>query len=374
MNIMMVVNDTTFAYNLRREILSQLVQDGHTVTLMCQVLSFRESLEELGVKIIDVKSNRRGTNPFADIQLFLTYFSHLRKERPDVFLGNNIKPNVYAGIACRLLKIHRICNVTGLGTALEQPGPLQMITSLLYKLGTWNADCILFQNAENEQFFRDRKMISPKSRTVLLPGSGVNLDSYPVYPYPSGKTTNFLFVSRILKEKGIDLYLAAAKDIRNRYPDTQFHICGGCDDNRYIDVLKKAGDTGDIIYHGEQENMAHYFKMAHCIVHPSYYPEGMSNVLLEAASSARPVVATDRSGCRETVTNGISGLIVPIKDEKALICAIEHFLQLPWERRREMGLAGRKKMENEFDRKIVVKLVVEEIQHCISSDRTAATV
>ena len=366
MNIMMVVNDTTFTYNLRREVLDQLIRDGHKVTLMCQVLSFRDELEQMGVRIIDVQNNRRGTNPFADVKLFLTYFSHLRKERPDVILGNNIKPNAYAGLACRILKIRRICNITGLGTAVEQPGLLQKLTVLLYKTGTWKADCILFQNTENQKFFQEHKMLSPKSRTVLLPGSGVNLNAHPTYTYPSDETINFLFIARILKEKGIDLYLAAAKEIRKRYPKAKFHICGKCDDEAYMDVLNEAAAAGDVIYHGEQKNMEHYFEMTHCVVHPSYYPEGMSNVLLEAAASGRPVVATDRSGCREPVDDGVSGFVIPIKDEKALIGALERFIQMPWEAKRDMGLAGRRKMENEFDRNIVVKTVVEEIQKCVN--------
>lgn len=368
MNIMMVVNDTTSAYHLRREILEQLIHDGHKVTLMCQVLSFREDLEKIGVRIIDVKNNRRGTNPFADLKLFLTYFSHLRKERPDVILGNNIKPNAYAGLACRILKIRRICNITGLGTAVEQPGLLQKLTVFLYKIGTWKADCILFQNTENKKFFQEHKMLSLKSRTVLLPGSGVNLEAHPTYAYPSDEAINFLFIARILKEKGIDLYLAAAKAIRSRYPKAQFHICGTCDDQAYMDVLKEAGAAGDVVYHGEQKNMEKFFEMAHCVVHPSYYPEGMSNVLLEAAASGRPVVATNRSGCRETVDDGISGFVIPIKDEKALIDALERFIQMPWEAKREMGLAGRRKMEREFDRNIVVRMVVDEIQKCAESE------
>lgn len=371
MHVMMVVNDTTFAYNLRREILAQLVRDGHRVSVLCQVLSFREELEGMGVKLIHVKNNRRGTNPLADLKLFATYFRHLRKERPDLILGNNIKPNAYAGLACRLLKIRRICNITGLGTALEQPGPLQKVTGILYKLGTWNAECIFFQNMENEAFFREHKMLSPKSRVVLLPGSGVNLETHPAYPYPETEETDFLYIARILKEKGIDQYLAAAKEIRSRYPQTRFHICGMCDDDAYLEILKKAEADGEVIYHGEQKNMELFFRTAHCVVHPSYYPEGMSNVLLEAAASARPVIATDRSGCRETVDDGISGFVIPIKDEKALIEALECFMGMTWEARRDMGLAGRKKVEREFDRKIVVKMVVDEVNRCFAEEQQA---
>ena len=369
MHVMMVVNNTTFTYNLRRELLERLVRDGHQVSVLCPVISFQKELEDIGVRLIDVKYNRRGTNPLADLKLFGTYFRYLRKERPDLILGNNIKPNAYAGLACRLLKIRRICNITGLGTALEQPGPLQKITGILYKLGTWNAECILFQNTENEAFFREHKMLSSKSRVVLLPGSGVNLQAHPAFPYPEEEETHFLFIARILKEKGIDQYLAAAREIRRRYPMTRFHICGLCDDAAYLEILKKAEADGTIIYHGEQKDMEPFFQMAHCVVHPSYYPEGMSNVLLEAAASARPVIATDRSGCRETVDDGTSGFVIPIQDEKALIDALERFMGMTWEARRDMGLAGRKKVEKEFDRNIVVNMVVDEVNRCFSGEQ-----
>ena len=361
MHVMMIVNDTTFTYNLRKEVLEQLIRDGHRVTVMSQVLYFREELEALGCGIIDVETSRRGTDPLADLKLFRQYCHHLRKERPDVVLSNNIKPNIYGGLACRLLGIRYFPNITGLGTAVEIPGKLQALTTRLYKWGVAGAQCVFFQNSENEQFFRERRLLSQKSRTVLLPGSGVSLEKYPAQPYPQGDTVHFLYIARVMKEKGIDLYLACARAIHARYPNTLFHICGMCDDEAYLDVLKQAEESGCIRYHGQQKDMGPFFAMAHCIVHPSYYPEGMSNVLLEAAASARPIVATDRSGCRETVDDGKTGFVVPVRDEAALIAAVDQFMQMSWDERREMGLAGRTKMEKEFDRRIVVKMVMDEV-------------
>ena len=362
MHVMMLVNDTTFTYNLRREVLERLIRDGHRVTVMCQVLDFQGELEEMGCEIIDAATPRRGTSPLADIQLFRQYYHQLKKLRPDIVLSNNIKPNAYGGMACRLLGIRYMPNITGLGTAVEIPGKLQMLTTRLYKWGVAGAECVFFQNSENEQFFRERKMLSKKSRTVLLPGSGVSLEKHKAKPYTPSETVNFLYIARVMKEKGIDLYLACAKAIHERYPNTLFHICGMCDDPAYLDILKQAEEAGYIKYHGQQKDMVPFFTMAHCIVHPSYYPEGMSNVLLEAAASARPIVATDRSGCRETVDDGKTGFVVPIKDEAALIAAVDKFMQMTWDERREMGLAGRRKMEKEFDRQIVVKMVVDEVQ------------
>lgn len=357
MHIMMVVNDSTFAYNLRKEILEMCISNGHTTALVCEVLAFEKELKDLGCSIIHVSNNRRGTNPFADLKLAYTYFRILKKELPDIVLTNNIKPNVYAGIACRLLGIRRVCNITGLGTAVEQPGLLQKIAIFLYRLGVWNAHCILFQNRENEDFFQEHHLISPKSQVVMLPGSGVNLEKFSVLPYPEGEKIHFLFAARIMKEKGIDLFLAAAEKYHSE--SVVFDICGACDDVRYQEILQKAHDAGIVNYHGQQKFMRPFYQKCSCFLFPSYYPEGMSNVLLEAAACGRPAIAADRSGCRETVDDGATGYIVPVNDEAAVLYAVEKFLNLTWEQRRNMGLAARAKVEKEFDREIVVKQYIE---------------
>ena len=359
--IMLLANDTTYAYNLRREVIQKLVEENFDVAVVCAPRLLQEELKALGCRVISVETGRKGTNPFADLTLFAKYLKILHQEKPDAVLSYNIKPNVYGGMACQMLGIRYMPNITGLGTAVETPGKLQMLTTRLYKMGVAGAECVFFQNSENEKFFRDRKMLNRKSKTVLLPGSGVSLEKHQAKPYPQGDTVNFLYIARMMKEKGIDLYLAAAREIHDRYPNTMFHICGGCDDPKYLEIVKEAEANGYIRYHGEQEDMIPFFEMAHCIVHPSYYPEGMSNVLLEAAASARPIIATDRSGCRETVDADVTGYVIPVKDEAALVTAIDKFLNLSWEEQRDMGLAGRAKMEKEFDRKIVVKMVLDEL-------------
>lgn len=285
----------------------------------------------------------------------------LRKINPDVVFTNNIKPNVYAGIACRVLGIQYIPNITGLGTPVENPGKLQFLATRLYKYGVAGADTIFFQNDENVRFFEQHHIMPKNSHVCLLPGSGVNLQAYPELPYSPGDVVHFLFVARLLKEKGIELYLSAAKRVAQNHPNVMFHICGGCDDPKYYERIKEAENAGYLQYHGEQKDMRPYFQMAHCVVHPSYYPEGMSNVLLEAAASGRPVIATDRSGCRETVDAGKSGYLIPIKDEEALVAALEDFLGLTWEEREALGHAGRIKMEHEFDRQMVVQTYMDAL-------------
>lgn len=360
--VVMLINDTTYAYNLRGAVIERLIREDFEVVVVGQLLKHQDKLKAMGTRLIDVETGRHGTNPFADFKLMQTYKSILKAEEPSVVLTYNIKPNVYGGMACQQLKIPYLPNVTGLGKPVENPGPLQALTTRLYKMGVAGASCIFFQNSENQCFFETHNMMPKHAKVCLLPGSGVDLKNHPAFPYPEGDTIHFQFTSRILKEKGIDLYLTAAKQIHTEYPNTIFHICGGCDDPAYENTLKQVQDDGYIVYHGQQKDMTPFLKQAACIVHPSYYPEGMSNVLLEGAASARPIIATDRAGCRETVEDGVTGFLIPIKDEEALVQALGKFMQMTPEERKAMGLAGRAKMEREFDRNIVVKAYLEEIQ------------
>ena len=364
MKITLIANDTTYIYNLRREVLARLIGDGHQLTVISRCLAHKEELESMGCKLIDTPIGRRGVNPLEDLKLMWQFLRILKREKPDVVFTYNIKPNVYAGMACQLLRLTYAPNITGLGTAVEFPGMMQQLTTRLYKCGVAGASAIFFQNQENQEFFAQRNMMPKKAKVWLLPGSGVNLESHPELPYTPGEVVHFLYVARLLKEKGIELYLSAAGRIAQRHSNVMFHICGGCDNPKYLELVREAEAAGYIQYHGEQKDMLPYFRMAHCVVHPSYYPEGMSNVLLEASASGRPIIATDRSGCRETVDPGRSGYLIPTRDEDALVQALEDFLSLSWEERMKLGQAGRKKMEREFDRQIVVQKYVEALADC----------
>ncbi len=367
MKIALITNDTRFAYNLRREILFAMASKGHEVFLIADNIGYEEELKNHGIKLVDLKVDRRGRNPFSDMGLFFRLWKILCKLRPQIVFTNNAKPNIYGGIACQLLRIRYVPNVTGLGTPLEQPGKLQKLTAFLYKTGVRKASAIFFQNQENFSFFEQRHMLPSKAKVIMLTGSGVNLDARLVLPYPSDPPVIFLFAARIMKEKGIDVFLDIAKHFRGLRKDVAFEICGQCDDPKYLRVLEELQKDGIVTYHGLQNDLTPFYQKCSCFLYPSYYPEGMSNVLLEAAASGRPVIACDRSGCRETVNNGVSGYVVPPNDSEGMIQTVESFLSLTIEERCQMGLAGRKKMEDEFDRKRVVseylKMLEDEELH-----------
>ncbi len=355
--VLIISNVTGGLYSFRKELIEQLAKDNRVV-ILSSFSGREEELRAFGCELIETKFNRHGKNPLQELKLISLYKKYIREIKPDIVLTYTIKPNIYGGMACADLKIPYVANITGLGTAVENPGPMQKLTITLYRIGLRKAQKVFFQNEENRRFMLKHKII--KSNYDLIPGSGVNLEQYNVLDYPDDDTVNFTFIARIMKEKGIDQYLDAAKYIKNKYPNTQFHVCGNCE-QAYESTLKELNDNGTIIYHGRIKDIAGMHKISSCTIHPTYYPEGMSNVLLESCACGRPIITTDRAGCREIVDDGVNGYVVRQKDSQDLIEKVEKFLKLSVDERKAMGLAGRAKVEKEFDRKIVIHKYLEEV-------------
>lgn len=359
MKVMIFANNDIGLYKFRKELIQELVK-ANEVFMCLPNGDFIKDLQSLGANFIPCELlDRHGTNPIKDLKLISWYKSILKKYKPDIAFTYTIKPNVYAGMACASLNVPYVANVTGLGTAVESPGLMQFVTVNLYRYGLRKAQKVFFQNTENRDFMVNRGVV--KGEYDVLPGSGVNLNNYTVSEYPNGETVDFVFVSRIMKEKGIDQYLDAAKEIRKRHPETRFHICGFCE-QAYEEELQRLNEDGTIIYHGLVKDMAAIYRQMSCTIHPTYYPEGLSNVLLESAASGRPIITTDRSGCREVVDDDVNGYVVKQQDSQDLIEKIEMFMSLSVDERKAMGLAGRTKVEREFDRQIVIRKYLNEVE------------
>lgn len=359
MKILILANNDGGLYNFRRELLEVLTKE-HEVYICLPDGTYINDLKAMGCKHIACELDRHGTNPVKELKLISFYKKTVKKIQPDIVFTYTIKPNAYGGMACAALRVPYVVNVTGLGTAIENPGLMQKVSLTLYKFGLRKAKKVFFQNAENQNFMLAKGVV--KGPYDLLPGSGVNVNRFTVQEYPDRETVDFVFVARVMKEKGIDQYLEAAKTIKQKYPNTRFHICGALEQN-YADVLKQAQDAGIIIYHGMVKDMLSIYRESSCTVHPTYYPEGLSNVLLESAACGRPIITTNRAGCREVIDNGTNGYVVQQKNADDLIEKIEQFLALSWEQRRVMGLAGRAKVEKEFDRQIVVDKYLKELEN-----------
>ncbi len=348
-------------YSFRKEVLLALKNAGNEVIIGAPYDEKTYLFIEQKFKLINIQFNRRGMNPLKDVALMIKYAKILRKTKTDLVLSYTIKPNLYGGMASHLCGVPQIANITGLGSAVEKPGWLQHLTILLYKIGLRNTKTVFFQNKANKFFCEQHKMTRGKVR--VIPGSGVNLQHHYQQEYPaSDEAIRFIFISRLLREKGIDEYLAAAKMIKKKYPNTEFHILGRCEED-YKDLINQLQEENIIIYHGVQIDVRPFIGKCHCTIHPSFYPEGMSNVLLESCAAGRPIITTDRPGCGEIVDEGINGFVVKQQDALDLVNKIEQFISLPYEKKKNMGLASRHKVEHEFDRQIVVDAYLQEVNN-----------
>lgn len=313
--------------------------------------------EEIGCHIIKTKFNRRGVNPLADFKLMLQYRKIIRVLKPIAVLSYTIKPNVYGGIACRLTGTPLIANVTGLGDAVENGGWLQKLTVALYRFGIGKAKQVFFQNVTNRNFCLEHGIAN--ERAVVLPGSGVNLEHHICQEYPADGVIKFLYIARLQKDKGTGEYFEMAKMVKEKYPRAEFQVLGW-KEGEYQDKLEKLVANGTINYLGTTTDVRPYLKDVHCTIMPSYH-EGMSNVNLESAANGRPVITTDVPGCRETVDDGLTGFLVEPRSAKSLTDAVERFIKLPYTQKVLMGQEGRKKVEREFDRQIVVDAYMKAI-------------
>ncbi|MCM3356558.1 glycosyltransferase family 4 protein [Psychrobacillus sp. MER TA 171] len=358
--VLILVNHDIVIYNFRKELVERLISEGAEVYISSPYGERIKELISMGCQYQEINLDRHGTNIINELKLIKLYKDLVKRVNPDVVLTYTIKPNIYGGIACKSQGVPYIANITGLGTAVEKKGILQKIIILLYRHSFKKVQTVFFQNKENNQFFEDNKIALGKHK--LIPGSGVNLNDFCLLTYPPEENIEFLFISRIMKEKGIDQYLEAAQNIRSKYPNTKFHICGFCEE-AYEEVLEELQKKDVIKYHGMLRNVKEILSKTHCTVHPSYYPEGISNVLLESASSGRPIITTNRSGCKEVVEEGVNGFLVEPKNGKDLTEKLITFIEMKYDEKRDMGLNGRQKVEREFNRNIVVEEYLKEIKN-----------
>ncbi|EMF0589814.1 glycosyltransferase family 4 protein, partial [Enterococcus faecium] len=350
--VVFIVNHDIVIYNFRKEIVEALIEKGYEVIIVSPFGERIPLLEELGCKFIEVEVDRHGMNPFKEFTLIKHYKDILTKINPLVVLTFTIKPNIYGGLASAKLNIPYISNITGLGTALEKNSLTSKILVLLYKISFRRINSIFFQNNENLEFFK-KKRIAKENKYNLLPGSGVNLNYFKLLPYPKSDVIKFVFISRLMKEKGIEQYLEAAEIIKKEYPNTEFHICGFAEQD-YEKKLTSLQKSGIIIYHGMVIDIRKLLIDMHCTIHPSYYPEGISNVLLESASSGRPLITTNHVGCREVINKNKNGYLFQPKNTDDLVIQIKKFLDLSYEEKRDMGKESRKYVSERFSRDIVI--------------------
>ena len=357
--IAILANHSGGLYDFRKDLIAELKKHAN-VTVAVPHNDRWEELHKLVDEVIELPVDRRGMNPIHDSKLFRQYRAMLKEVKPDLVLTYTIKPNIYGGLACRMAHIPYVVNITGLGSAIENGGWLKRFVLALCKPALKSARVVFFENAGNRDTLAATGVV-PKGRDVVLNGAGVNLEDYPYQSYPQEGTVRFLFVGRVMHEKGVDELFAAAKRMKQEYGDgVEFHIVGSFEEE-YKPLMDKLEQAGVVKYHGYQSDMKRFYAMASCVVLPSYH-EGMSNVLLEGAATGRALITSDIPGCREAVEDGVSGYLCPTKDVDALCDAMRRFAELPENRQAEMGRRGRTRMEQKFSKTAVVAETIKHLE------------
>lgn len=328
----------------------------------------------MGCRCIETKVDRRGINPVTDLKLLKTYNRIISQEKPDKVLTYSIKPNIYAGLICSHKKIPYYANVQGLGTAFQKKMLAQFV-GLLYKSAFRKVQAVFFENTGNAQEFINRKLVDG-GKIVVLNGAGVNLEHYAYSPRSQSRLSSeghtdayrrkihFLYLGRIMKEKGVDELFSAVRRLYGEHSGRIVLDIVGFFEDEYKETVEKLQEEGIAVFHGFQEETRPYYAMADCVVLPSYH-EGMSNVLLEASAVGRPVITSNIPGCREAVEDGRSGYLCEVKDAESLYEKMKQMMEKTPEEREEMGKCARKRMEELFDKKKVVEQTVTMIEHDI---------
>jgi len=356
MNILILANYDVGLYKFRKELIQELLKRGDKVTISLPYGDCIPALVTMGCEFIDTNVDRRGINPFIDFKLILSYFKIIHRTKPNLVITYTIKPNIYGGFVSRIKAIPYVVNITGLGTTFQKDGLLKELIKHLYKIACKNVKMMFFENEENRQIFIDNNIIKPEN-TFHLKGAGVNLEEYAYCEYPQDNEIHFLFIGRVMKEKGIDELFAAAKILKRNYSSVVFDIVGLPEAN-YDKIIHELEEQEVIKYHGYQADVRPFIKKSHCLVLPSYH-EGMANVLLEAASMGRPLITSNISGCREAVYSSKNGYLVNKADFVSLYQAMEDFINKPNCDKRELGIMSRKYMEEVFDKNKVVRQTIK---------------
>ena len=357
--ILILSNHFITLFSFRKELINTLVQNSNEVYLSLPQSDENQYFINLGCKIIDTNIDRRGVNPFKDIKLIRQYKRIIKEVNPDIIFSYTIKPNIYGAIASNKLHYKQICNITGTGATFLKNNLIAFICRILYKLSVKKSYKVFFQNTGDRDYFVKHKMV--RNNYDMLPGSGCNLEENAFSDMPSDETIKFIFIGRVMNLKGIDEYLECAKTIKSKYPNTIFYIAGWNEEEKYKQIVQDYQEKGYVEYIGFRKDIKDWIRQCHCTILPSHGGEGVPNVLLESAATGRVCIGSTISGTKDVIDDNVTGFLFETGDSNSLIDNVEKFLHLSFEEREQMGLAGRKKIEKEFDRQIVIVKYLEEL-------------
>jgi glycosyltransferase involved in cell wall biosynthesis len=371
MKIIICLNTAWNLVNFRAGLIRALVAAGYDVVAVAPADKYSPGLKALGCRFVPLHMENGGTNPVQDAMLTLRFARLFSYEKPDVYLGYTVKPNVYGSLAARMMRIPVINNIAGLGAVFIKDGWLVRVVRWLYRMALKRSAKVFFQNDDDRRLFVSGGLVRAEV-TGLLPGSGIDLNRFTPALTPAVLDVNskfrFLLIARMLRDKGVGEYVEAAKLLRQGWPQAEFCLLGFVDVQNPAAISRVEMDAwvaeGVVSYLGVSDDVRTQLATADCVVLPSYR-EGTPRTLLEAAAMARPIITTDAVGCREVVDDGVNGYLCKVRDAGDLAAKMEQMLSLSPKQRTEMGLRGRAKMVAEFDEQIVIEkylAAIEEIR------------
>lgn len=366
--IVLSINTSWNIYNFRAGLIRALLDAGYEVVALAPPDAWSCRLTELGCRFIPLRIDNKGTSAVRDLSLLLHYRRVLSAESPVAFLGYTIKPNIFGSLAAHSLGIPTINNVSGLGTAFIRRTWLTTVVQALYRTALGRSARVFFQNREDRDLFVGERLV-PAVLTDVLPGSGVDLTHFAPAPPPSASTgLVFLLFGRLLGDKGVNEYAAAAHMIRKTHPGVRFQLLGYLDVENTTAISRHTVEAwvkeGTVEYLGDTDDVRPFIAAADCVVLPSYR-EGTPRTLIEAAAMARPIVATDVPGCRDVVEAGVNGFLCNARDPVSLAWAMRQVIALTPRQRGAMGTASRRLAEQRYDEHIVIARYIDAISDIV---------
>lgn len=357
LRVVISYNTSWYVWNFRMPLIAALQAEGYEVIVLSPADEYTARIVAAGVAHVPLAVDAKGRNPLRELAAIAAFVRAYRELKPDLVLQYTIKPNIYGSIAARLLRIPAINNITGLGAAFEGRGATRLIVRALYRFALGKVEKVFFQNPDDRQFFQKDRLVGTE-RCGLLPGSGVDLKKFSPRPRGEGPFT-FLFVGRLLKAKGVEDLIAAARIVKAKMPEIVVRLLGKRDDEDAGGadprILDEASAEGLVELAGTTDDVRLYLAAADCVVLPSYYREGTPRSLLEAAAMGKPLLAADSIGTREPVEEGKNGYLCEPRDPEDLASRMLEMASAGRERLAQMGAASRRVAEERFDEGIVIR-------------------
>ena len=348
--------------NFRDSLIGALVAKGYRIVLAAPDADV-DWARQHGVEAVEIPVDRSGLNPLRDARLFIDYLRMFHRYAPDFYLCYTAKPNIYGSLAARVAGVSSLPNVSGLGTAFISHGPLSRFVGLLYRLAFRGCPIVFFQNPDDRDLFLARGIITSR-QAQLLPGSGVDLDRFAVAPPLEAGPPRFLFVGRLLGDKGVREFVEAARLLKTRQPSWRFQLLGALDEGNRSGIgaseLQQWVRQGIVEYLGHADDVRYHIAAATAVALPSYR-EGLPRSLLEGAAMGRPLVASDVPGNRQLIEHGVNGLLCEARNAQSLAEAILQIGMMDADQRTRMGLAARKLVERSYSDELVIQAYLDAL-------------